>query len=151
MVKTTSCLLYSLLSVTWLIRHCTDCVTKRRNSWACRGNPNPEQETIKGLYGLSECSATLVRRIFVRMCCVGKLHAAAWPTLQTTAYTSPRGPSLLPTLSSDICFDDAAIFNRFCHPRGAKFQLPIQLLFQHQFHGYPKYVCAHFPLGSVQV
>ena len=23
-------------------------VTKRRNSWACRGNPNPEQETIKG-------------------------------------------------------------------------------------------------------
>ena len=113
--------LYSLLSVTWLIRHCTDCVTKRRNSWACRGNPNPEQETIKGLYGLSECSATLVRRIFVRMCCVGKLHAAAWPTLQTTAYTSPRGPSLLPTLSSDICFDDAAIFNRFCPPEGPNF------------------------------
>ena len=25
-------------------------VTKRRNSWACRGNPNPEQETIKGTH-----------------------------------------------------------------------------------------------------
>ena len=24
----------------------TVCVLKRRNSWACRGNPNPEQETI---------------------------------------------------------------------------------------------------------
>ena len=23
------------------------CVTKRRNSWACIGDPNPEQETIK--------------------------------------------------------------------------------------------------------
>ena len=27
-----------------------DVVTKRRNSWACRGNPNPEQETIKGTH-----------------------------------------------------------------------------------------------------
>ena len=26
------------------------CVTKRRNSWACTGNPNPEQETIKGTH-----------------------------------------------------------------------------------------------------
>ena len=26
------------------------CVTKRRSSWACIGNPNPEQETIKGTY-----------------------------------------------------------------------------------------------------
>ena len=26
------------------------CVTKRRNSWACIGNPNPEQETIKGTH-----------------------------------------------------------------------------------------------------
>ena len=25
-------------------------VTKRRNSWACRGKPNPEQETIKGTH-----------------------------------------------------------------------------------------------------
>ena len=25
-------------------------VTKRRNSWACIGNPNPEQETIKGTH-----------------------------------------------------------------------------------------------------
>ena len=25
-------------------------VTKRRNSWACRGNPNPEQEAIKGTH-----------------------------------------------------------------------------------------------------
>ena len=29
-------------------------VTRRRNSWACIGNPNPEQETIKGT-----CSAAL--------------------------------------------------------------------------------------------
>ena len=26
------------------------CVTKRRSSWACIGNPNPEQETIKGTH-----------------------------------------------------------------------------------------------------
>ena len=26
------------------------CVTKRRNSWAYRGNPNPEQETINGTH-----------------------------------------------------------------------------------------------------
>ena len=25
-------------------------VTKRRSSWACTGNPNPEQETIKGTH-----------------------------------------------------------------------------------------------------
>ena len=25
-------------------------VTKRRSSWACRGNPEPEQETIKGTH-----------------------------------------------------------------------------------------------------
>ena len=25
-------------------------VTKRRSSWACIGNPNPEQETIKGTH-----------------------------------------------------------------------------------------------------
>ena len=25
-------------------------VTKRRNSWACIGNPNPEQETSKGTH-----------------------------------------------------------------------------------------------------
>ena len=26
------------------------CVTKRRSSWACIGNPNPEQETSKGTH-----------------------------------------------------------------------------------------------------
>ena len=26
------------------------CVTKRRSSWACIGNPNPEQETIEGTH-----------------------------------------------------------------------------------------------------
>ena len=26
------------------------CVTKRRSSWACIGNPKPEQETIKGTH-----------------------------------------------------------------------------------------------------
>ena len=26
------------------------CITKRRSSWACIGDPNPEQETIKGTH-----------------------------------------------------------------------------------------------------
>ena len=33
----------------WLWAQCRG-VTKRRNSWACIGNPNPEQETIKGTH-----------------------------------------------------------------------------------------------------
>ena len=39
-------------------------VTKRRNSWACRGNPNPEQETIKGTH-TQETPALLQRDAIV--------------------------------------------------------------------------------------
>ena len=39
----------------WGITVCGSCsvvvlITKRRSSWACIGNPNPEQETIKGTH-----------------------------------------------------------------------------------------------------
>ena len=38
------------MDVTRVLSNLVSCVTKRRSSWACIGNPNPEQETIKGTH-----------------------------------------------------------------------------------------------------
>ena len=58
-------------------------VTKRRKSWACRGNPNPEQETIKGThtqetpaYQHRPTTSVLYMTIVAQSCCCSMLASA---------------------------------------------------------------------------
>ena len=71
-------------------------VTKRRNGWACRGNPNPEQETIKGTHtqetpayqrrpttqyaaqpsGLSHCAEKVLQKVQCLLAAAGSAPAS---------------------------------------------------------------------------
>ena len=60
-----------------------ECVTKRRSSWACIGNPNPEQESSKGTHA-QETSANQRMMSLERVECDhhatgrGPIKVAAW-------------------------------------------------------------------------
>ena len=56
--SSTCVFMYSALCVSYF-------VTKRRNSWACRGNPNPEQETIKGTHCVCSVATKSVHHLSV--------------------------------------------------------------------------------------
>ena len=81
-----------LLLPFWVVRSSVG-VTKRRNSWACIDNPNPEQETIKGTHA-QETSA-YQRRATTHYAALGSnppnwdaTHAASEDTTHTSNHTA---------------------------------------------------------------
>ena len=97
-------------------------VTKRRSSWACRGNPEPEQETIKGTHA-QETSAYQrrpttqhavqgsnppIRALYMQLAKIPRVHVV-----------SPLQQANLPFLSAHF----SKLFFRICNTRYTKRQL----------------------------